>query len=272
MAVASGNSDTLTVAVSQFAPTNDRADNRQRIAALVADAASQGGQLVVFPEYSSYFVSKMDATLAENAEPLEGPFIATLWQLATEYNVTIVAGMVEAGTGDLVRNTAVAVDASGILAVYRKQHLYDAFGFVESDWVEPGVLDAPQSFTIGGFTLGMMTCYDLRFPEVARTLVDAGAEILIVPSDWVPGPVKEHHWQTLLAARAIENTAFVVAADHPEPSGIGHSMIVDPQGMPLAAAGVSEQLVVAQLERSELERVREINPALRLRRYRVLPN
>jgi predicted amidohydrolase len=272
MVKASQDKGTLTVAVSQFAPSDDRADNRRRIGEQVADAAQRGAQLVVFPEYSSYFVPEMDETLAENAENLDGEFVASLQQLAAEHEITIVAGMLEAGTQTLVRNTAVAVDATGLLAVYRKQHLYDAFGFVESDWVEPGNLETPQTFSLAGFTLGLMTCYDLRFPEVARTLIDAGVDVIVIPSDWIRGPLKEHNWQTLLMARAIENTAYVVAADHPTPTGIGHSMVVDPQGMPIAAAGVSERLVTARLERLELARVRKINPALELRRYRVLPN
>lgn len=262
---------TLTVAVCQFAPGDDRAQNRQRIAAIAADAASRGAELIVFPEYSSYFVAQMDQTLAENAEPLDGPFVEGLRQQASRHRVTIVAGLVEHGEAGRVRNTAVAVDAAGIRAVYRKQHLYDAFGYTESDWVESGELSPPETFALGGFTIGLMTCYDLRFPEVARTLADAGADVLAVPADWIRGPLKEHNWQTLLMARAIENTAYVLAADHPVPTGIGHSMVVDPVGVPLAAAGTEEGIALATLRRTELDRVRTANPLLRLRRYRVVP-
>lgn len=271
MAPASEAPGTLSVAVCQFAPGADRDQNRRGIAAMTADAAARGAELVVFPEYSSYFVAQMDESLAQNAEPLEGDFTAHLRQIAAQHSLTIVAGMVEEGEGRLVRNTAVAVDATGILARHRKQHLYDAFGYTESDWVEPGELSAPEVFALGGFTIGLMTCYDLRFPEVARTLADAGADAIIVPADWIRGPVKEHNWQTLLAARAIENTAYVLAADHPVPTGIGHSRIIDPVGLPLAAVGTEEGIALARLERSEIERVRAANPVLRLRRYRVTP-
>ncbi|MDP3950447.1 carbon-nitrogen hydrolase family protein [Microbacterium sp.] len=260
----------LTVAVCQFSPTASRANNRSRIAQLTADAAARGARLVVFPEYSSYFVDPMDATLAENSEPLDGDFVASLQATASAHDVTIVAGLVESA-GERVRNTLVAVDATGLRATYRKQHLYDAFGQTESDWIEAGELDAPETLEIGGLRIAMMTCYDLRFPEVARTLVDAGADVIVVPAEWVRGPLKEHHWTTLLAARAIENTVYVVSADHPTPIGVGHSQIVDPQGVVLAGVGTGEGIAVADLAKDAVTRVRGANPVLRLRRYGVVP-
>ena len=225
---------------------------------------------MVFPEYSSYFVDPMDATLAENSETIEGEFVAALQAAASAHDITIIAGLVE-GAGERVRNALVAVDATGLRAVYRKQHLYDAFGQKESDWIEPGALDEPQTIEIAGLHIAMMTCYDLRFPEVARTLVDAGADVIVVPAEWVRGPLKEHHWTTLLAARAIENTTYVVAADHPTPIGVGHSQIIDPHGVVLAGVGTGEGIAVAELSRAAITTVRETNPALELRRYRVVP-
>ncbi|MBT2475633.1 carbon-nitrogen hydrolase family protein [Microbacterium sp. ISL-103] len=264
----------VPVAVCQFAPTASRTDNRERIARLAADAAGRGARVVVFPEYSSYFVDPMDASLAENAETLDGEFVSTLTALAADYGVVIVAGLAErASDGAHVRNTVVAVRGDGILATYRKQHLYDAFGQTESDWIEAGETGATATATFegAGMRFGLMTCYDLRFPELSRTLIDAGADVLVVPAEWVRGPLKEHHWTTLLAARAIENTAYVVAADHPTPIGVGHSQIVDPQGVVLAGIGTVEGIAVAGVERSVIERVRESNPSLRVRRYAVSP-
>ncbi|MEJ1921615.1 carbon-nitrogen hydrolase family protein [Microbacterium sp. KHB019] len=258
------------VAVCQFSPTASRADNRARIADLTAEAARRGAHLVVFPEYSSYFVDPMDSTLAENAEPLEGAFVRALQETASAHDVTIVAGLVE-DAGEKVRNALVAVDATGLRAVYRKQHLYDAFGQTESDWIEAGAIDEPQTLEIEGLRFAMMTCYDLRFPEVARTLVDAGADVIVVPAEWVRGPLKEQHWTTLLAARAIENTVYVVAADHPGPIGVGHSQVIDPQGVVLAGVGTGEGIAVAEITAGAIARVREVNPVLRLRRYAVVP-
>ncbi|HCS61441.1 MAG TPA: hydrolase [Microbacterium sp.] len=259
-----------TVAVCQFSPTSSRADNRARIAELTADAASRGARLVVFPEYSSYFVEPMDSTLVDHSETLDGEFVQALQAAASAYDVTIIAGLVESA-GERVHNALVAVDATGLRATYRKQHLYDAFGQTESDWIEAGALDAPQTLVIDGLRFAMMTCYDLRFPEVARTLVDAGADVIVVPAEWVRGALKEHHWTTLLAARAIENTVYVVAADHPTPIGVGHSQIIDPQGVVIAGVGTAEGIAVAQLSQDAITRVREVNPALRLRRYNVVP-
>ena len=262
----------VPVAVCQFAPTASRADNRERIAELTADAASRGAKLIVFPEYSSYFVDPMDDTLAANAEDLDGEFVSTLTALAAEYAVVIVAGRAErASDPRRVRNTGVAVRGDGVLAVYRKQHLYDAFGQTESDWVEAGAVGDTATFDLGGLRFGLMTCYDLRFPEVARSLIDAEADVLVVPAEWVRGPLKEHHWTTLLAARAIENTVYVAAADHPTPIGVGHSQIIDPQGVVLAGVGTAPGIAVAVVERSAIERVRATNPSLRVRRYAVVP-
>ncbi len=115
-----------------------------------------------------------------------------------------------------------------------------------------------------------MTCYDLRFPEVARTLADAGVDVALVPAEWVRGALKEHHWRTLLQARAIENTFFVAAADHPPPSRgpfDGHR----PAGVVLAQVGTATDVSVAHVDPDVIARVRRVNPALELRRYRVAP-
>lgn len=262
----------LTVAVCQFAPTADRARNRLRIAELTAEAAARGAELVVLPEYASFFADPMDESLSANAEGLDGPFVRELIALAARHGVVLIAGLVEAAEGGRVRNALVAADGEGVRAVYRKQHLYDAFGQTESTWIEAGEVGVAETFELGGLRIGLMTCYDLRFPEVARTLVDAGAEVIVVPAEWVRGPLKEHHWTTLLAARAIENTAYVVAADHPAPVGVGRSAVIDPQGVAIAGLGPEEGIVLARLSGEAVERARRTNPALRLRRYRVVPN
>ncbi|WP_404433574.1 carbon-nitrogen hydrolase family protein [Microbacterium lacus] len=261
----------VAVAVAQFAPIADVAANLEVIATLVAEASDRGARMVVFPEYSSYFVDPFDETLSAHAQDLDGSFVLELTSLAGAHDLTIVAGLVERGSdGQHVRNAVVAVDAGGVRAVYRKLHLYDAFGHRESDWVEPGT-GIGASFDVDGFTVGLMTCYDLRFPEVGRLLVDVGTDLIVVPAEWVRGPLKEHHWRTMIHARAIENTAFVAAADHPPPLGVGLSMIVDPLGVEIAALGTTTGIAVAHLDVGMIERVRRVNPALALRRYRVTP-
>lgn len=259
------------VAAAQFAPTADVEANLAAIREMTATAAARGARVVLFPEYSSWFADPFDASLAANAQPLDGPFTAALRSIAAEHAVHVVAGLVELSADSRrVHNTVVAVGPDGIVATYRKLHLYDAFGQRESDWVESGAIEPPQTFEVDGLTFGLLTCYDVRFPEAGRVLVDAGADVLLVPAEWVRGPLKEHHWRTLLHARAIENTVYVVAADHPPPLGVGQSMIVDPEGVEVAAIGTATDVAVAHLERSEIERVRRRNPALTLRRFRVV--
>lgn len=263
----------IGVAVVQFAPGEDRVHNRDVVAGLIAVAASRGARLVVLPEYASYFADPLGPSFARNAEPLDGEFVAGLAAAAREHGVTVVAGLVErTDEAHKFSNTLVAVGESGeLLATYRKQHLYDAFGARESEWVVPGPVEEPQTFTVDGVTVGLQTCYDLRFPEVTRRLADAGADLVAVPAEWVRGPLKEFHWTTLLAARAIENTLYVAAADHPPSIGVGASAIVDPMGVTVAALGETTGVAVAEVSTGRIHDVRERNPALALRRYRVVP-
>jgi predicted amidohydrolase len=270
--VSAASAAAVGLGIAQFAPTANTDANPHHIAELTGRAVGRGARIVVFPEYSSYFVDPFDASLAHNAQDIDGAFTAALIALAAEHGAHIVAGLLERGEdGRRVRNTVVAVDGTGVRAHYRKLHLYDAFGQRESDWVEPGVVEPPRTFDVDGLRFGLMTCYDLRFPEVSRVLADAGADAALVPSEWVRGPLKEHHWSTLLHARAIENTMYVGAADHPPPLGVGNSMIVDPQGVEIAAVGTTTDVAVAWLEKDAVARVRRVNPALRLRRFGVAP-
>ncbi|MGB0099403.1 MAG: nitrilase-related carbon-nitrogen hydrolase, partial [Nocardioides sp.] len=146
-------------------------------------------------------------------------------------------------------------------------HLYDSFGYRESDRLTAGPTGSAWPVVdVGGFRIGLMTCYDLRFPEMARALVDAGAEVLVVPAAWVAGPRKVDHWRTLVRARAIENTVFVLAAGQSGPRYSGHSLVVDPLGDVLAEAGENDEVLGAELTRERLEESRRTNPSLANRR------
>ena len=259
------------VAVAQFAPTAEEGVNLAAIDELTARAVARGAEVVLFPEYASYFVDPFDDTLRAHAQDVDGDFTRGLREIASRYGAVVVAGLVECGAGDRVRNAVVAVGADGVRAVYRKLHLYDAFGQRESDWVEAGTPSVPETFEVGGLRFALMTCYDLRFPEVARVLADAGAHVVLTAAEWVRGPLKEHHWRTLVHARAIENTLYVAGADHPPPLGVGASLIVDPQGVELAGVGTATDVAVAFVDAAVIERVRRVNPALALRRFRVEP-
>lgn len=259
------------IAVAQFVPVADTAANLAAIESLATTAAGRGATLVVFPEYSSFFEAELGQASVDAAESLDGRFVTALAGLSSRLGIHLVAGMLEQA-GEKVSNTLVALDLRGeLVATYRKLHLYDAFGQRESDRVQAGSIEPPQTFPWEGFTVGLQTCYDIRFPEVTRYLVDAGADLVLVPAEWVRGPLKEHHWRTLVTARALENTIYVAAADHAPPIGVGNSMVVDPMGVEIATIGEETAVAVAELRPERIADVRAINPALALRRFGTHP-
>ncbi len=263
------------MAVGQYGSSRDKRRNIERAGEAVRAAAAGGADLVVLPEAAMYPFGRPEDGLLDAAEPVDGPFAAALGRLAADTGVTVVAGMFEAVPGERrVSNTVLAIGPGGPLGVYRKLHLFDALGWRESDRVRPGEVGSPQAlltFGLGGFTVGVLTCYDLRFPEVARALVDAGTTLLAVPAAWVEGPLKEYHWRTLAVARAIENTIYVAAADQPPPDFAGHSMIIDPMGVVIGQVGEVDGVAVAEASTDRLAAVRAALPVLEHRRYAVAP-
>jgi deaminated glutathione amidase len=248
----------MQVALVQEAASLDPDLNRGRLADLVPDDA----ELVVLPEAFARDFGEAGSGLVEVAETLDGPFVAEVARVAEERGTTVVAGMFES-TGGPPYNTVVV--RGGAEADYHKIHLYDSFGYRESDVLAAGE-PTPVTFSLGGLVVGLMTCYDLRFPELARALVDRGADVLVVPSAWVAGPRKVEHWTTLLRARAIENTVYVVGAGQPGPRYTGHSMVVDPLGDVVASAGDGPATVRAHLDPEAVVRARQTNPSLANRR------
>ncbi len=263
----------LTIAVAQFSPGPDEAENERTVSRLAARLAQKGAQVIAFPEYSHYFNRQLGPDFVEHAQDMDGSFVSCLSQLAQKHGVTLIAGFGErVPDSDRVYNTVVAVGPDGLVrTTYRKVHLFDAFGFQESQWVQPGDLDQMPVLEISGLTFGLQTCYDLRFPEVTRRLVSHGAEVVVLPAQWVPGSFKEHHWNVLLQARAIENIVYMVGAGQCMPFGVGRSAIIDPQGYVLAQAGADEGFAIVDVDAPHLAVARGTNPALELRRYRVVP-
>ncbi|MCP9623302.1 carbon-nitrogen hydrolase family protein [Nocardia otitidiscaviarum] len=265
---------TVDIAVIQFGPGTDVEANLAALREEVRAAAELGAKLVVAPEYSMYSVQRLDERVVAIAEPLTGPFVSGLRGIAAEFGVHLVAGVAEAPGGDLpadrIFNTLVAATPEAeFAAIYRKVHLYDAFGFRESEVVLPGPLDPPRTFTVDGVVFGMQTCFDLRFPEGCRRIAAAGAQVLLLPAQWIPGPGKVDQWTTLLRARAIENTLYVAAADQCAPKGAGSSMIIDPTGGVVAELGEHAGIATARIDVEYLESVRATNPSLSLRRFTI---
>lgn len=253
------------IALVQVASGLDPEANR----ALVKDLPD--ADLVVFPEVFQRDFGRPGSDLSEYGERLDGPFVSALVEAASQGGVdrTVVAGMLEASP-DPSRpyNTVVAVTADGVVAAYRKIHLYDSFGFRESDVTIPGDPAQRVSFGLGGpggLRIGLITCYDLRFPELARDLA-ADIDLLLVPAAWVPGPRKVAHWRTLATARAIEDIAYVAAVGQPGPRYSGNSLVVSPRGDVIADAGLDPALVVATVDPAEVAAARAENPSLSNRR------
>jgi predicted amidohydrolase len=255
----------VKIALGQFGARPETQQNLALMSKLVETAAASGADLVLFPE-AAMVGGASDRSLVPFAEPLDGPFVGELQRLAAKRSIAIVAGMFEPAESARVYNTVVAVAADGrLIGSYRKIHLYDAFGHRESDRIAPGD-GQTLVFELGGMRLGVMTCYEVRFPEVARRLAELGAEVLLLPAAWVRGPLKELHWETLTRARAIENTVYVAAAGQVSAMYAGLSAIYDPMGVAIVNAGESERLTVGEVTRERLDEVRLINPSLAMRR------
>ena len=261
----------MRVAIAQFTANLDPGVNREEIRKLTADAASGGAELVVFPEAAARDFGAPGEPLAPVAEPLDGPFAATLGNLARKHRMVIVAGMLESiqGSSTHVHNTVIAVGPDGdLLGAYRKLHLFDAFGYRESSTIRPGD-GQTLLFQHAGFRFGVLTCYDLRFPELARELIDQGAGVLVVPAAWVQGPLKEDHWVTLARSRAIENTSYLIGSGQVGNIYCGRSLVVDPLGVVVAALGDRPGVAVAEIDPERIAEVRARVPSLQHRRFRV---
>jgi len=261
----------MRVALCQLPISPDPATNLGRVAQAVADADRQGADLAIFPEAT---LARFGSDLRGLAQPLDGEFGTGLAKLARDSGMALVVGVFEPAPDNRVYNTAVAYSGSGeLVAAYRKIHLFDSLGERESALVAPG--SEPVVVDLAGIRAGIATCYDIRFPELARALVARGAELIVVPTAWAAGLFKEEHWVTLVRARAIENTVWLAAAgqvpdpDSPPtraPTGVGRSMLVDPMGTVRADLGLWRQVGVAELDRAMIAQVRAVLPCLEHRR------
>jgi predicted amidohydrolase len=263
----------MRAAAVQLTATPDKGRNLETADRLVRAAARDGARLVVLPE--KWSVLGPGRALRDGAEPLDGPAVVWARGLAAQLRIDLIAGSVaERVPGEeKLRNTCVHIDPAGeIRAVYRKIHLFDVevegTTYRESEHEEPG--DEPVLTRADGVEVGLTVCYDLRFPELFRILTVRGARILTVPSAFTLATTRDH-WEPLVRARAIENQAFVVAANQigehaPGLRSGGRSMIVDPWGVVLAMAPDRETHVVADLDLDQQTAIRRRLPSLANRR------
>lgn len=258
----------MRLAVAQIISTGDPSANLELVRSYASDAKEAGARLVVFPEAT---MCAFGNPLGDIAEPLDGPWATAVRQIAAELGIVIVAGMFVPGEGGRVRNTLLAA-GPGVDASYDKIHLFDAFGFAESDSVDAGT--SPVTFTVDGTKIGLSTCYDVRFPALFTANAAAGADINIVCASWGAGEGKAEQWDLLTRARALDSTTFVVAcgqgdpasAGHPPagaaPTGIGHSAVISPLGVPMVVLGEQPELAVVDIDPSVVAEVRAKLPVL----------
>ena len=258
----------MKVSVGQFSPSGDVAENLDVMRSLAAKARADGSGLIIFPEESMFSIGRVSGSLTAAVEAQWSTFVQQLSLLAAELEIAVVAGGYEASGEERPFNTLVIIDATGrIVDTYRKLHLYDAFSYSESTRIKPGD-GGVKVARIGDLSVGVMTCYDIRFPELARALADQGADLLAVPAAWFKGDHKIEHWETLLAARAIENTVWVAAAGTSSRHTVGHSAVLDPMG--IQQVGLEDEpagVVTADVTRRRIDEVREFLPVLENRRF-----
>ena len=257
------------IAIAQIESSTDKNVNLKKAVDWIRLGKERNAEAIVFPEFLMAFSpsSQSAEELTEVAESADGPFITTLRQAAKAASIAVVATIYEKSTiPGRVFDSAVWIDPLGnIASLYRKLHLYDAFGFKESDKFQPGADIAPL-VTSGECRCGMMICYDLRFPEMARMLALAGANVLIAPSGWVQGDLKLDHWQTMIKARALENGSYVIAPGQVGNIYIGHSLVVDPLGRIVVDLGEKEGMEVVEIDLKLVSETREKLPLLKNRR------
>ncbi|MEV2257869.1 carbon-nitrogen family hydrolase [Streptomyces anulatus] len=250
-------------------PDESVEDRRVRAASLVV--AQQGADLVVLPELWPVGAFAYTAFEAE-AEPLEGPTHEVMAKAAAEAGTWLHAGsFVERAADGTLYNTSLVFSPQGErTAVYRKIH---RFGFDRGEAVMMGAGEELVTVALPDTTLGLATCYDLRFPEQFRGLVDAGAETLVVAAGWPER--RRAHWTLLAKARAVENQAYVLAVGtagtHGDIQQAGHSIVVDPWGEVLAQAGADEEVLTVELDADKVRATREQFPALKDRRLGLAP-
>jgi predicted amidohydrolase len=263
----------MRIALAQIVSTTDPDRNLELVDDAAARASEAAARIVVLPEAT---MCAFGVSLAPVAQPLLGPWATAVRAIAADRDITIVAGMFTPGTGGRVRNTLLAT-GRGVEASYDKIHLFDAYGFRESATVAPGT--DPVTIDVDDVTIGLTTCYDVRFPGLYQALADRGAGIILLAASWGSGPGKREQWDLLTRARALDSTSFVLAAAQADPAsvglpvrgsaptGIGGSVAVSPTGAVLAQLEDKPDLLVVDVDPQEVADVRAALPVLANRRF-----
>jgi len=256
----------MKIALGQFAVSGSWQDNLQTILGLMQQAEEAGAALLVLPEGVVARDITDPESVLKNSQDIDGAFMRTLLDKSATLKLVLSVTFHIKATSNKLHNNHFIIQGGKIVTHYTKLHLYDAFDIKESNQVEAGTR-VSDLVEIDGFKFGLMTCYDVRFPELARQLAAQGADALLLPAAWVRGCGKEAHWQIMVTARALENTCYVIAVGECGPRNIGTSMVVDPLGVMVACAGEAPALIYAELSRDRLTHARHLLPVLENRRF-----
>ena len=264
----------MKVGVVQFKASTKKEDNLKKIISYISKASSKNATLCAFPEFIMFYTNSSQTAkqLANLAETIKGNFVTTIAKAAKINHIQVIGSFYEKSRKkDRVYDTSFVVNESGrVISTYRKIHLYDALGFKESNKMVSGSkITKPVKTSLG--KVGMMICYDLRFPEMARSLAVAGSEVLVVPSAWVKGNMKEEHWITTNKTRAIENGCYVIAPDQVGNIYCGRSLVVDPYGKILLDMKKKQCIGFVNIDLNKVKKIRKILPLLKNRRTDIYP-
>jgi deaminated glutathione amidase len=256
----------MRIALGQYAVAPTWQENLAVCERFVQQSLDENVDLLILPEGVLARDLADPGLVRRAAQPLDGDYVRAVRRLTQGTSLTVIAVIHVPALDGRVKNTGIVVRNGELVATYEKLHLYDAFNAKESRNVIPGD-DIPEMIDVDGWKLGLMTCYDVRFPEAARRLALDGADLLVIPAAWVKGPLKEHHWSVSVTARALENTVYVAAVGECGPKNIGRSMVVDPLGVQIAEAGEEEKLLIVDLSSERLLYARAALPVLQNMRY-----
>ena len=259
----------MKIGLVQFKSSINKEKNLKKIISYISKAADNKAALCAFPEFLMFYTNSTQTPkqLADMSETIDGEFVSSIAQSAKENDIQVVGSFYEKSRKkDRVYDTSFIIDKSGkIISTYRKIHLYDALGFRESNKMTSGSKIAkPVKTSIG--KMGMMICYDLRFPEMSRALAIAGSEVLVAPSAWVQGNMKEEHWLAINKTRAVENGCFVIAPDQVGNIYCGRSIVVDPFGSVLLDLKHKQTIGFTEIDLTKVKQTRKVLPLLKNRR------
>ncbi len=251
----------LAIGIFQMKGREDPEINLKIIEHALVEAKSRSADIVVFPEMSMGVFSREKTP--SMFSPCYTNFVATISKLAQTYSIDVVSTAWEPGREkEHPYNTSLFISREGlIISSYRKLHLFDSLGFSESSYIKAGE-EPPEAIEYNGIKLGLSICYDVRFPELYRYQAQKGVEVSIVSAAWYQGTLKERHLHTLLQARAIENTMFVVCADLCGRGFCGRSCAFDPYGVKILEMGEEEGMGMVYIEKTRLNEVRKKLPCL----------